>query len=397
MKIPLATPLLVLSLLAPWTAGAQVSLFVNIGPPPLPVYVQPPLPGNGYVWTPGYWSWNPNDSDYYWIPGTWVLAPATGMLWTPGYWGFEGNGYRWHLGYWADRVGFYGGINYGYGYTGSGYQGGRWDRGVFQYNRAVNNVGTTVVHNVYNTHVVNNYNVKRVSYNGGPGGASARPPAADCDVRNDRRIEPTANQREHEHTALAMPSQRATVNHGTPPIAVTRQPSDFVRTDRTPPRSQAEAAHAPPAAARQAPANSPSAEQARARPDAPGNRGAEPAGGHARLASPQAQPQPATAPERAAPVKPAAHVQVAPAPSPAPVQAQKGPSPSQRPEQAQKAPSPSQRPDQAQKAPAPAQRGEAQPPKQAPAQPDKQAAHAQPQKPEERTQPGGKDESRGQK
>jgi len=88
MKSPLALPALTLALLAPWTAWPQVSLSINIGPPPLPVYVQPPVPGEGYLWTPGYWGWSPSDGDYYWVPGTWVLAPRPGYLWTPGYWGF---------------------------------------------------------------------------------------------------------------------------------------------------------------------------------------------------------------------------------------------------------------------------------------------------------------------
>ena len=46
-------------------------------------------------------------------------------------------------------MGYYGGINYGYGYTGSGYAGGRWDRGHFRYNTAVNNIPSGRVHDVY--------------------------------------------------------------------------------------------------------------------------------------------------------------------------------------------------------------------------------------------------------
>jgi len=33
-------------------------------PPPLPDYDQPPLPGDGYIWTPGYWAWAP--AGYFW-------------------------------------------------------------------------------------------------------------------------------------------------------------------------------------------------------------------------------------------------------------------------------------------------------------------------------------------
>ena len=38
-------------------------------PPPLPEYSQPPSPGYGYLWTPGYWSYAPQG--YYWVPGAW--------------------------------------------------------------------------------------------------------------------------------------------------------------------------------------------------------------------------------------------------------------------------------------------------------------------------------------
>jgi WXXGXW repeat (2 copies) len=242
MKLRLARPALALAMLCPVAAWSQASLSITIGPPPLLVYAQPQVPGEGYIWTPGYWSWSPADSDYYWVPGTWVLAPSPGMLWTPGYWAFEGESYRWRGGYWADHVGFYGGLNYGYGYTGSGYWGGRWQGGVFAYNRSVNNVNTTIVHNVYNTTVVNNYNVTRVSFNGGPKGTTARPTPAELQVQASRHIEPTPNQLQHEHTALATPTQRASVNHGAPQVAATPKPAAFTAPEVVHARSEPGAA-----------------------------------------------------------------------------------------------------------------------------------------------------------
>src|SRR5580692_6540582 len=104
-------------------ASAQIGVSVSIAPPELPVYEQPICPGDGYLWTPGYWAW---DGDYYWVPGTWALAPEPGFLWTPGYWGWGGSGFFFNEGYWGPEVGFYGGINYGFGYFGHGYEGGRW-------------------------------------------------------------------------------------------------------------------------------------------------------------------------------------------------------------------------------------------------------------------------------
>ena len=64
------------------------------------------------------------------------------------------------------------------GTTGYGYQGGYWRGQNFYYNQAVNRVNVTNVHNVYNTTVVNNVTVNRVSYDGGNGGIHARPMAA---------------------------------------------------------------------------------------------------------------------------------------------------------------------------------------------------------------------------
>jgi len=62
----------------------------------------------------------------------------------------------WYAGYWGPTVGFYGGIDYGFGYPGSGFYGGYWRSGRYFYNRSVTNVGTsTVVHNIYNGPVVN--------------------------------------------------------------------------------------------------------------------------------------------------------------------------------------------------------------------------------------------------
>ena len=53
------------------------------------------------------------------------------------------NAYAWNGGYWGPHVGFYGGVNYGFGYGGADYQGGYWRNGAFNYNRSVNNVNVT--------------------------------------------------------------------------------------------------------------------------------------------------------------------------------------------------------------------------------------------------------------
>ena len=62
---------------------AQIGISISFAPPELPVYEQPLCPGDGYLWTPGYWAYA--EDDYYWVPGTWVMAPEVGFLWTPAY------------------------------------------------------------------------------------------------------------------------------------------------------------------------------------------------------------------------------------------------------------------------------------------------------------------------
>ena len=101
-------------------AQAQVSIDIraNLAPPPLPYYEQPVIPAEGYIWVPGFWAWDETQADYYWVPGTWVEPPQPELLWTPAYWGWDEGRYLFHPGYWGREVGFYGGIDYGYGYGG---------------------------------------------------------------------------------------------------------------------------------------------------------------------------------------------------------------------------------------------------------------------------------------
>jgi hypothetical protein len=213
-------------LLAVIKINAQVSVGVGIsatiGPPPLPVYVQPPCPVEGYLWEPGYWAYDDADGDYYWVPGVWVAPPNFGLLWTPCYWGYSGNVYVFHEGYWGPQVGFYGGIDYGFGYFGSGFAGGRWEGRSFRYNTAVVNVNTTVIRNTYrDPGVINNRTVvnnNRLSYNG-PGGVNVRPRPAELQAMRERHVRPTNEQLTHQQVARKDRNQFASVNHGRPTIA----------------------------------------------------------------------------------------------------------------------------------------------------------------------------------
>lgn len=205
-------------------ASAQVTVSITIAPPALPVYDQPPIPDDGYIWTPGYWAWG--DGGYYWVPGTWVQPPQVGYLWTPGYWGWSDGIYVWRPGYWGPHVGYYGGINYGWGYGGSGYDGGHWDHDHFSYNRTVNNFGSTHITNVYNKTVIVNNNT-RVSYNGGSGGTRARPTAAEAAAAHERHLGITGDQSRHIEAARQNRELHAAVNHGRPPVTATSRPGEI--------------------------------------------------------------------------------------------------------------------------------------------------------------------------
>ncbi len=206
-------------------AQAQIICISNVtAPPDIPDYDQPPIPAPDYMWIPGYWASGPNG--YFWVPGTWTLPPASGLLWTPGYWSWRDGIYVWNAGYWGPRVGFYGGINYGFGYDGVGYQGGRWDNGVFLYNRAVNNFGAVVIAHVFDRPVVVAPGL-RVSFNGGAGGIAARATAEEELAAREQHIAALPAQFAHERVASANRALLASENRGRPAIAATVRPGEF--------------------------------------------------------------------------------------------------------------------------------------------------------------------------
>jgi hypothetical protein len=196
---------------------------VTMAPPEIPEYEQPPPPEDSLIWTPGYWAWSEDVNDYYWVPGDWVGAPIVGYLWTPGYWVAQRGVFAWRAGYWGPHIGFYGGINYGYGYFGRGFVGGSWRDGRMMYNSAVTNVGHFRSTNAYNQPVANNASVTRVSYSGGGGGGiNAQPNAAELAAATEYHIPPTATQLRQVHMAHSNPAMRAGLNNGHPSMGTPR-------------------------------------------------------------------------------------------------------------------------------------------------------------------------------
>jgi WXXGXW repeat (2 copies) len=193
-------------------------------PPPLPAYAQPPCPGDGYLWIPGYWAYS---GGYYWVPGTWVVPPQPGFLWTPGYWGFAGAAYVWHEGYWGRHVGFYGGVRYGFGYDGDGYHGGRWEGRHFAYNRYVTNVDRGDVRYTYDERVDRRFDGDRVSYQGGRGGMVASPTREDLRYEHEEHVPATFAQRAHREQSAGNRAFFARENNGRPPVMATPRPGRF--------------------------------------------------------------------------------------------------------------------------------------------------------------------------
>ncbi len=141
---------------------------------------------------------------------------------------FDDGLYYWNPGYWSPVVGYYGGIDYGYGYPGTGYYGGYWRGRQFYNNQTVNNVNVSNIHHVYSKTVAHNSGpVNRVSYNGGPGGTTTRPTREEEAPAHQRQVPPTSAQMQHEHAASTNHKLLASVNHGQPPIAATPKPGAF--------------------------------------------------------------------------------------------------------------------------------------------------------------------------
>jgi hypothetical protein len=211
---------LLLAIVPVSSAHAGVFISVGIAPPPLPVYVQPPCPEPNLMWVPGYWAYDYDSGGYYWVPGAWAPAPYEGALWTPPYWGWDNGFYAFHAGYWGPVVGYYGGVNYGFGYMGVGFVGGEWHEHHFFYNTAIVNVNRTYIHNTYvnetivrNNTIVNN---NHIAYAGGPHGIQHMPTPEERNAMQMPHTAPTSFQNQHMQEARSDRQSFFNANHGRP-------------------------------------------------------------------------------------------------------------------------------------------------------------------------------------
>jgi hypothetical protein len=134
-----------------------------------------------------------------------------GLLWTPSYWGWNGDAYEFYPGYWGENVGFYGGIDYGYGYGGNGYNGGHWQGRHFSRDSAASRAGSA----------------NRVSFNGGAAGVQVQPTAQERQFSSERHIQPTSAQQAHVQAASRDRGQLATANGGSPLTAAAATPKSY--------------------------------------------------------------------------------------------------------------------------------------------------------------------------
>jgi hypothetical protein len=212
--------------LIPASSSAGVFISVGFAPPMLPVYEQPVCPEPGLMWTPGYWAYGPDG--YYWVPGAWVPAPYEGALWTPPYWGWSNGLFMFHDGYWGNHVGYYGGVNYGFGYMGIGFVGGMWRGHDFLYNTAVMRVDGSRFRNTYEDRaIVDRYTVargSRVAFSGGAGGIQHLASPEERMAMRDQHIAKTSFQAQHESAARSDRNSYFKSNGGRPSTLAVPRP-----------------------------------------------------------------------------------------------------------------------------------------------------------------------------
>jgi hypothetical protein len=78
---------------------ARSRVYVRVGPPAPIVETRIVAPGPGYVWIPGYHTWD--GRAYVWRPGRWDRGPRANARWVPARWVHDRR-HGWYLveGHW---------------------------------------------------------------------------------------------------------------------------------------------------------------------------------------------------------------------------------------------------------------------------------------------------------
>lgn len=80
--------------------GPGVGLRVGFGPPGFRTEVALASPGAGYVWVPGYWDWQAERADYFWVEGRWILPPHARAVWVAPRYERHHGGWYYRRGHW---------------------------------------------------------------------------------------------------------------------------------------------------------------------------------------------------------------------------------------------------------------------------------------------------------
>jgi hypothetical protein len=92
----IGTALLVVTLGVP--GSAQVSIYVEVAPPPIRYERIEPAPSPDYCWVDGYWA--PVGHHYRWIAGHWERPPYPGAYWSHPHYDHYDRGWKYHEGHW---------------------------------------------------------------------------------------------------------------------------------------------------------------------------------------------------------------------------------------------------------------------------------------------------------
>jgi WXXGXW repeat (2 copies) len=77
---------------------SQIHVYIGRTPPPLRYEARPAMPGQGYIWTEGYWG--VQNGRYVWVRGNWQRPPYDGAYYSHPHYDHYQQGWQFHEGHW---------------------------------------------------------------------------------------------------------------------------------------------------------------------------------------------------------------------------------------------------------------------------------------------------------
>jgi len=84
---------------SPYSASAQIGIYIGRTPPPMRYEARPLAPGPGYSWIDGFYE--PWQGGYRWHRGYWNQPPYAGAYWQHPHYDHYPEGWHFHEGYWG--------------------------------------------------------------------------------------------------------------------------------------------------------------------------------------------------------------------------------------------------------------------------------------------------------